>query len=573
MHLRQISAAKKRQIILNKPTFFQVFPWLWLAAAYCGTILFFYYFGRPYIDSDMASEMILADMLNQQGGILAENWWYSTELRVFYLQPFFRVGLLLFPENWHAARMCGQALVLMLLLISYFYAVHNAKLRNWGVWGAAALACPFGFWICFYGNFGGFYYPHMILVLVSFGAIQHLTDPGKQQKKIIHIIHFSLLAASSLLSGMNSVKGIMALYLPMAAASTVLFFMQWHVHPETFPKGQLRQFIWSMLALAIAGVGYLINSQVFALQYVFSDYNSQNWRMFEFSTLIDKWSGFLSLFGYPAYAEQLGLIPVFSIVSILGSIGFLTAGAIVVSLIRLLMRWQKLNPKQRVFPVLFASILLIQGLIFACIGYEDYTYPFYWLTALPFVFPVIQLEGETESFQFPHARKLAALAFCACILATSASSVLELFTVGHRANPQLEVICDELMNRGYTQGYSTFWNGNVLTEWSSGKIEMWVTTDFNTMAPYTWLQKTSHADPPEGEIFLLAKPSELDKMGLSHLPEVSNVVYTSFEWVQWPGDGEYLVMLYPSYDDMMASVEQAQQLEPSDPDAFVVSPS
>lgn len=561
MHLRQISAAKKRQIILNKPTFFQVFPWLWLAAAYCGTILFFYYFGRPYIDSDMASEMILADMLNQQGGILAENWWYSTELRVFYLQPFFRVGLLLFPENWHAARMCGQALVLMLLLISYFYAVHNAKLRNWGVWGAAALACPFGFWICFYGNFGGFYYPHMILVLVSFGAIQHLSAPDKWQKKIIHL---SLLAASSLLSGMNSVKGIMAFYLPMAAASAVLILMQWQAHPETFPKGQLRQFIWSMLALAIAGVGYLINSQVFALQYVFSDYNSQNWRMFEFSSLIDKWSGFLSLFGYPAYAKQWGLIPVFSIASILGAVGFLTAGAVVVSLIRLLMRWKNLSPNQRVFPVLFASILLIQGLIFACIGESDYTHPFYWLPTIPFVFPVIQLEGETESFQFPHARKLAALAFCACILTTSASSVLELFTVGHRANPQLEVICDELMSRGYTQGYSTFWNGNVLTEWSSGDIEMWVTPDLNSMGVDHWLQKTSHAEPPEGELFLLTTPTELQNANLTSLPSVSNVVYTSFDWPEYLGNGEYVVMEYASYEDMMAAVEQARQLGLSD---------
>ena len=319
-----------------------------------------------------------------------------------------------------------------------------------------------------------------------------------------------------------------------------------------------------MLALVIAGVGYLINSRVFSNQYVFFNYNYQSWRAFEFSTLIDKWSGFLSLFGYPAYAEQLGLIPVFSIVSILGSIGFLTAGAIVVSLIRLLMRWQKLNPKQRVFPVLFASILLIQGLIFACIGYEDYTYPFYWLTALPFVFPVIQLEGETENFQFLHARKLAALAFCACILATSASSVLELFTVGHRANPQLEVICDELMNRGYTQGYSTFWNGNVLTEWSSGDIEMWVTPDLNSMGVDHWLQKTSHAEPPEGELFLLTTPTELQNANLTSLPSVSNVVYTSFDWPEYLGNGEYVVMEYASYEDMMAAVEQARQLGLSD---------
>ena len=42
--------------------------------------------GRSYIDSDTASEMILADLLNQEGSIVSTNWWYSTEIRVFGAQ-------------------------------------------------------------------------------------------------------------------------------------------------------------------------------------------------------------------------------------------------------------------------------------------------------------------------------------------------------------------------------------------------------------------------------------------------------------------------------------------------------
>ena len=34
--------------------------------------------GRPYLDSDMSSEMVLANLLNQEGGLLSANWWYST---------------------------------------------------------------------------------------------------------------------------------------------------------------------------------------------------------------------------------------------------------------------------------------------------------------------------------------------------------------------------------------------------------------------------------------------------------------------------------------------------------------
>lgn len=47
--------------------FFRWSPWIWLVAAYCITMGVLCVYGRSYIDSDMASEMILADLLNQEG--------------------------------------------------------------------------------------------------------------------------------------------------------------------------------------------------------------------------------------------------------------------------------------------------------------------------------------------------------------------------------------------------------------------------------------------------------------------------------------------------------------------------
>lgn len=154
--------------------FFRLFPWCWLVAAYVITVSVLCLRGRGYIDSDMASEMVLADLLNREGGLLSTNWWYSTELRVLCLQPFYRVGLLLFPHDWYAARMTGQALCMLALIAAYLYVGHGLRLKNCGAWGAAALACPFGVWYLWYGPFGGFYLPHMIWVLLSFGAMLHL---------------------------------------------------------------------------------------------------------------------------------------------------------------------------------------------------------------------------------------------------------------------------------------------------------------------------------------------------------------------------------------------------------------
>lgn len=44
--------------------------------------------GKWIVDSDLASEMILSDLLNKEGSIISHNWFYSTELKVVNLQWF-----------------------------------------------------------------------------------------------------------------------------------------------------------------------------------------------------------------------------------------------------------------------------------------------------------------------------------------------------------------------------------------------------------------------------------------------------------------------------------------------------
>lgn len=177
-------------------------PWLWLAAAYGITMGYLVLNGRPYVDSDMASEMVLADLLNQEGGLLSHSWGYSTELRIFYLQLLYRPALLLFPHNWYAARMLGQAGWMLVLILCVLFAGKGLGLQGGGVWAAAAMACPFGLWYFWYGAFGGFYVPHMVLLLLSFGLAVRLAEPktGKAGTALWAI----LLVLVSFVNGLGS---------------------------------------------------------------------------------------------------------------------------------------------------------------------------------------------------------------------------------------------------------------------------------------------------------------------------------------------------------------------------------
>lgn len=548
---------KNNKLIINDISFFDAFPWVWLVVAYGITFAVLALYGRPYIDSDMSSEMILADLLNKEGGLMTINWWYSTEIKFCSLQVFYQIGLKVFPQNWYAARILGQALLTAVLLIAFLYVGHGLKLKGNGIWGAAALACPFGMWYFWYGAFGGYYLAYMIYVLLSFGAILHLLQPAN---KIRRLFRWALLVGSALISGLNSVKGLMVFYLPMFVASILYFVLRFNEKRQEGAKREEILLVLSLISLAVASIGYLLNSMVLSTSHHFQNFNVQRWSEFNINRLVYSWSLFLSLFGYPGDAAFNNKIPLFSLMGILGALGILTIAAIVVSIIRLLGRWKKMQDLQSFVPILFASICVIQGLVFSCTGTSGASpqsmNASYWLPAIPFVFLMLQLEGETENIRLPILRKGIAIAFCVCIVATSISSVMQFFKDGYRINPDLEPVCDWLTEQGYTQGYATFWNGNVMTEWSSGQLDMWVVGDFNIMEPDQWLQKTSHEQKPEGQIFLLTSRWELERMGLSSLYWWSTVVYEEGE-----RSGDYLVMVYKDYDDMMNAIHGAQSWE------------
>ena len=533
---------------------FRWFPWIWLAVAYVATLLLLCLCGRSYIDSDMASDLILAELLNQEGGILSTQWWYSTELNVFCEQIVYRLGLAIFPGSWYAARMLGQAILILALLGAYLYVGHGLRLKQCGAWGAAALACPLGVCYLWYALLGGFYLPYMTLLLLGFGALLHLLRPAGGRARMFH---GAVLLVSSLMFGMNGLKGMMGFYIPMVLTALAALGLQWHLQPQKRPRRESRLLGLALAAFLAAGAGYAVYSAVLLPGHYTMSYSSRLWNKMSAEALLGKMTDFLTLFGYPIDSSVGGEVSLFSAEGLLCAFGILTAGAIVASLARLLWRWKELDPVQRVAPLLFGSAWLVQSMIFAWTGELTDTSPYTGLTILPLAFPVLQLEGETEHFRIPHARRAAAVAFSVCILATSVGSSLRYFTSGYRTNPHLAEVCTWLQDQGYTQGYATFWNGNVLTEWSDGEIEMWVTQDFATLQPHQWLQKTSHAQPPEGPVFLLTTMDELGGMGLSELYWWSDVVYEDSDQAVPDRTKRYVVMAYENAADLQAAVQGA----------------
>ena len=194
----------------------QALPWLWMAAAYLFDLWYQLVPGKWIVDSDLASEMILSDLLNKEGSIISHNWFYSTELKVVNLQWFYRLGLLLFPDDWHLARAFGMAVTLALYAACMLFFVKCARLGRPGLWMVGTLLWPFGQHYLVYAIYGGYY-----LVYTFFYML------------VLALVLCSRHLISKLLAGGIFVMGCVALgmtysrasWVGMACAMVVLVFL------------------------------------------------------------------------------------------------------------------------------------------------------------------------------------------------------------------------------------------------------------------------------------------------------------------------------------------------------------
>lgn len=531
----------------KKFSFCSALPWVWLVLAYCITLGVLIVRGEGYIDSDMGGEMILADLLNQERDLfLSKNWGYSTEIRVFYLQLIYRITLLIFPHNWFAARMLGQAVWLLLLVLCMLYAGHTLGLRGCGVWAAAALICPFGSDHLLFSLLGGFYIPHMILMLLSFAlAIQFVHSSEK--KTAFCLVPLLLLALVSFINGLGSLKGLMVIYLPMLMAAVLALAFSIHSGPVSVHRAEFRFLIGAVVSAASAAFGYLVNSVFLSAHYDFVNQNSLTWGKLDFNAFLDSLAGFLSLLGFPHGN-------VMSIYGILGAFFFVIVAAVLFSIAFLLRNYRSLSFSIQLLLVTFLCSVLVQASIFSFTeNILNGVVSYWWLTTIPMVFLLLQAAWQHFSFRLPAGRLLCAAAFMLCMVFVSIASTHTYFTSdSYRVVPEMKPAEEWLLENGYREGYALFWKANVLTEWSSGQLDMRVVDGYHldVTEPHSWLEKHSHQTPPKGKVFLLVTAPELWGAHKESIRSDYNVYWD---------ENDYLIMAFDSYDEMVTALQNAHE--------------
>lgn len=523
----------------------QALPWLWMAAAYLFDLWYQLVPGKWIVDSDLASEMILSDLLNKEGTIISHNWFYSTELKVVNLQWFYRLGLLIFPNDWHLARTFGMAITLALFAAAMLFFVKCAGLGRAGLWMVGTLLWPFGQHYLVYAIYGGYYLVYTFFYMLVLALVLRSLNADKKHCALQWVLACVITAVA----GMNGVKQLMVFHAPLCLAAAVLLVLALHSCGKSDWKAALdacrkevRLLVASLVTAVAAAAGYFVSNAVLSRMYDFKSYNFIVWNRDEDWFTLDRiLMDFFHEFGYENGSG------VFHFGGIAAAVGLLLGCWMFFCIVRLLLRLDKLERNDKLLVLLLVAMLAVCGVAYTY--FHEY-YLYFWLMNMPVAIAVMAVEIKTEDFHILGARQLLGVGLAACFTLCAVSTVRQEQEHPYLAHKGLNTAAEWLVDNGYTQGYSTFWNGNAMTELTSGKLEVWTLQSLDRDDVPNWLQPKSHLTTDPEHPFLLID-TETDG------PAENAKLIQYGDCTEVYNDGRYVIYDFADADALHAAAQAA----------------
>ncbi len=487
-------------------------PWLVFCLFWLAATMLTYRWGTYYLDADMASEMVLANQLNEEGSFLSTNWFYSSEIRILGEVHVFRLLLLLFPNNWHLVRTLSQGVLLLLTGLSYVYLASSFQDARKSVWFAAILLCPFGFWYMWHAIFGGYYLVWIIAYSFCGGLIfrQAVREEHRRRRWI-------MIAAVSVVIGLQSIRGLLNLQLPLLLASIIVGYMNGAIRggsagDEKRRLTEQRFFTASLVSCVCSAAGYAVNCSILCEKYSFADQTERFWEYFSLQSLFDVIADFVVLWGWPYNFVKKMEIPLFSVNGLLSVFGILLTAMVLSALWLVWRHMRKFDVKQQITSVVCMTTVGLPLFVMAFFSGE-YNGS-YFLPALGFLIAGVQLAVEEFADRRGTWKRVIILALFVCVVLSSVNTWTLFLQYPPRSYRQMTGIVDCLTDEGYDQGIATIWQSNQITELSNGTVEMWTVDSWQDMTVMEWLQSKDHVNHlPTGRCALVFSKEELVHLG------------------------------------------------------------
>lgn len=504
--------------------------------------LFLIYFLWHHIDfflnSDDASELILAKLLSEEKRIMSRNWYYSTEIR-FLNTNLVYAPLFWITDNWHIVRMAAIVILHGIYIASTYFLCKCCKCISYFPVIALALVLPVSEDYFEFMLRGVYYIPHAVISFIGIGLML-LYWNGDGRKKNAALCSSCVLAV---LACMGGARQMIILYLPLFMSGVVIMIRK---RDRTFLTGVAANFI-------AGGIGYTINTHYLAKMYKFQVWDGISYRLFDWNRLITVINGFFVTFGF-----REGNINLKN--TIANVIATALAGMILLALRYAWRNRTHISSEYYIIAVFYVMSAVIFILLYTIsdMQYADrYNQPI-----LIFSYILIAFWIKESKLRCSKKWKLY-VGYGAGMLLAAMMVYLALFYQLKEKEYQNEKkeIANILVQEGYEYGYATFWNANILTELSNGKIEMHCFGDAgkleeekyaaisnieNINQTFQWLQKIEHdTEIPEGKVFIILSNNELSCCNWKNSLEQRAPIYHS---------DDYVVYGFDTYHDMMQCI-------------------
>lgn len=540
-----------------KAKFPKLFSYIVLAFVFLGLAALNIFCHDHWLDSDMAAEMIFSKLLAGEGRFFATpNWYYSTEFRFLYthwiMGPLFRV-----LGNWHVIRVIVNLLSYVLMLASYYFFMKPFQVRRGLViLTSVILLLPFSETMMTHMVMGNTYMFHVIIVFLTFGCYLRLVgiesgegkQGGKSARKWIGLFCYVGL---SLICGVSGVRYLLALQCPLVVTAFICLigsteFQQFRRSASSdrltagagavWKSREMKYFSWSLLGAVCSVAGYGINALYVSRHYVFQTYDSTNFIAVYQGIFLERLQNaigsLLMLFGY---------IPDRSVLSLRGLItilAFVMLGIFAYCTKRVCSRDRE-ERENRSFVCRFFLVSFFVNL-FVFVFTTSTMVPRYYITTFVFVLPVVCFFFEKEKIFLD--KLIIGLLLGGCLFLASGKTVLSYLTADK--NETKRDVAEFLLEEGYSFGYASYWNANIITELTDGEVEIANIGDplrleyFKWSSPMKYYESGYHT----GKVFLLLTAEEASEYADAPSVQQGEEIYR---------DEAYVVYVYGSAEELM----------------------
>ena len=508
--------------------------------------------GNHWLDSDMAAEMIFSKLLAEEGSLIAStNWYYSTEFRVLYTQ-LVMVPLHHIMENWHVIRVITNVVFYLLMLGSFFFAVKPLNIKKKNVWLCSlALFVPVSEAVMTHLQMGNTYMSHVILIFMVFGLYLRLCDKEGSRK----VLWGALYGVLTVILGLSGVRYLLDLIVPLCITAVCLWLSskEFKAFRKETTLDHLRSLVcsakteyvkFSVLGLALAGVGYVINALFVSKVYQFQTYEATNFIKIQEGVFFDRVQNalgeLLQMFGYIENKSFLSLRGIVTIVAfvMIAILAFVWKKCMTYRKSEELAEAADTVETNRSFTVLFAGISFVLHL-FVFIFTTSTMVDRYFIPIAIFFLISLAIYMEWEKVKFD--RIIVGVALLLCLLLAGTKTYYSFITSDK--NETRYEMADYLVEEGYTFGYASYWNSNIMTELSDGALEMANLWSIDSMGDFKWSSRVSTYYNKEGKVFLIVAKTELNELESYGMLEKQPVIYEN---------NDYIVLHFDSQADFQA---------------------